>query len=776
VSRSLLILSAALFLIHSAAGRAHAQEAFSLHVTVVDTTAAPLPGARVSVTPPTRGTAVDAAVTSTSGELTLALTPGPHAVTVELDGFAPVTLAVTARTSGVESRTVTMQIASFTDTVNVSSPPSYRSPSVTSVTKMLTPLRDVPQSVTVISRQLIADQLMQSVGDTLRYVPGVSVHQGENNRDQVIIRGNTSSADFFLDGVRDDVQYYRDLYNLDRIEAIKGPNATMFGRGGGGGVVNRVTKEAGFMPIQELSMHAGSHSERRVAGDVNRELSDRVAFRLNGMYENDGSFRNGVTLERYGLNPTFTVQPDPETKLTIGYENLYDHRVSDRGIPSYQGRPLEVDSSTVYGNPAVGWVNARVNLVSISFDHQAGSLRVHNRTLAGEYNRGYQNYVPGAVSGDGSTLTVTAYNNATKRTNVFNQTDVTYPVVVGGMSHTLVAGVEFGTQLTDNLRNTGFFNNSATSTVVPVTTTSIVTPITFRQSATDADNHIRANVAAAYTQDQIQLSKTVRVLAGIRYDYFSLQYYDNRTGLSLNRPDNLLSPRGAVVYKPIEPVSIYGSYTMSYLPSSGDQFSSLTVVTEQVKPEQFNNYEAGAKWDVRDNLSLSAAIYRLDRTNTRSTDPNDPTRVIQTGSQRTSGVELGVAGNVTPRWQIAGGYGFQDAFITSATASAAFGAVVGQVPHHTLSLWNRYQIAPRLGGGLGVIYRSDMFAAIDDTVTLPSYVRADAAVFVQVNERLRLQLNVENLLNAKYYVNADSNTNISPGSPRAIRVGLITRF
>jgi catecholate siderophore receptor len=494
------------------------------------------------------------------------------------------------------------------------------------------------------------------------------------------------------------------------------------------------------------------------------------------MYENDGSFRNGVTLERYGLNPTFTVQPSRDTKLTIGYENLYDHRVSDRGIPSYQGRPLDVDPSTVYGNPATGWVNARVNLASISLDHQAGKVRVHNRTLAGGYDRGYQNYVPGAVSPDGSTLTVTAYNNATTRTNVFNQTDATYPAVLGGIAHTLVAGVEFGTQITDNVRNTGFFNDSTTSIVVPVTASLIATPMTFRQNATDADNHLRANVAATYAQDQIQVSKTVRVLAGLRYDYFSLQYRDMRSGLGLTRPDNLVSPRGAVVYKPIKSVSIYGSYTMSYLPSSGDQFSSLTVVTQQVKPEQFNNYEVGAKWDVRETLSFSTAVYRLDRTNTRSTDPNEPTRIVQTGSQRTNGVEFGVTGNITPRWQMTGGYGYQDAFVTSATASAVVGAAVGQVPRHMLSLWNRYQIAPRVGAGLGLIYRSDTFAAIDDTVTLPSYVRADAAVFVPLTGQLRLQLNVENLLNAKYYANADSNTNISPGSPRAVRVALITRF
>jgi catecholate siderophore receptor len=754
---------------------AGAQSRFTFTATVVDTTGAPITGARVSMDAGGKA-ASEVILSDQSGTFALALSPGRHTVTVASEGFEALTVTVDASSAGGESRTLTLQIAGFRDTVNVAAPPRYVAPAVTSATKTLTPLRDVPQSVTVVTKQLIADQSMQSIGDTIRYVPGISVHQGENNRDQVIIRGNNSSADFFVNGVRDDVQYYRDLYNLERIEAIKGPNATMFGRGGGGGVVNRVTKEAGFMPLQEFILQGGTSSDRRVAGDVNQPISDRLAFRLNGMYENDGSFRNGVTLERYGLNPTFTITPTSKTRLTLGYEHLYDHRVSDRGISSFQGHPIDVDPSTVYGNPAVGWVNARVNLFAATIDHQEGRLRIHNRTLAGNYDRGYQNYVPGAVSADASQLTMTAYNNATNRTNVFNQTDATYPGMTGRITHTLLAGVEFGSQLTDTVRNTGFFNNTAASIAIPITNTLITTPVTFRQNATDADNHVRTNVAAAYTQDQIDVSKPVKVVAGVRYDYFNLNYHDNRSGLELSRPDNLVSPRAAVIFKPLEPVSVYGSYTMSYLPSSGDQFSSLTAITQQVKPEQFNNYEVGAKWDARDNLSINTAVYRLDRTNTRSTDPNDPTRIVQTGSQQTNGFEVGVAGDATDAWQVAGGYAYQRASVTSATASAVLGAIVAQVPRHTLSLWNRYQFAPRVGAGLGLLYRSDMFAAIDDTVTLPGYVRADAALFISLTQKLRLQANVENIFDKKYFINADSNTNISPGSPRALRVALVTRF
>ena len=214
---------------------------------------------------------------------------------------------------------------------------------------------------------------------------------------------------------------------------------------------------------------------------------------------------------------------------------------------------------------------------------------------------------------------------------------------------------------------------------------------------------------------------------------------------------------------------------MSYLPSSGDQFSSLTTITQQVEPERFDNYEVGAKWDLR-RLALTTAVYRLDRTNTRSTDPNDPTRIVQTGSQRTNGFELGLNGQVLPGWSIAGGYAYQDASVTSATVSAREGAQVGQVPHHTFSLWNNYRIHPRISAAVGVIHRSVMFAAIDNTVTLPGYTRADVAGFVVLRKGLRLQANVENLFDARYFVNADSNTNISPGFPRTIRLALITSF
>jgi catecholate siderophore receptor len=742
---------------------------------VLDPAGAPITGARITVVTDGRASGAST-VSDQSGEFSLALESGRHTLKLSAQGFLEVARTVILKDTSSEFLEVALQIATQRDTVTVTDSASYQVPAVSSGTKTVTPLRDVPQSITVVTREQIKDQQMLSISDVVRYVPGITAHQGENNRDQLIFRGNSSSADFFLNGVRDDVQYYRDLYNLERVEVLRGPNAMIFGRGGGGGVINRVTKEASFTPLREVSLLGGSFGAKRIAADFEQPFNNKLAFRLNGMYENSDSFRKYVNLERYGIAPTLTIAPGKQTKIVLSYEHFADNRTADRGISSFQGRPLDIDISTFFGNPNDSHVKAHVNLGTASIEHQASALNIRNRTQFGGYDRFYQNYVPGAVNADKTQVAITAYNNATQRLNVFNQTDLTYVVKTGRIRHTLLGGVEVGRQLTDNFRNTGFFNNTAASILAPLASPVISTPVTYRQNATDANNHLRTNIGATYVQDQIELSRYIQVVAGVRFDHFDLQYHNNRNGDNLRRIDNLVSPRAGIIFKPVTQLSVYGNYSVSYLPSSGDQFSSLTTITQQVKPEKFNNYELGVKWDINRFLALTTAAYRLNRTNTRATDPNDPTRIVQTGSQRTNGYEIGLSGSVTRAWQVAGGYAYQDAFVTSATTTARTGAQVGQVPHHNFSLWNNYRIFSRFGAGLGVVHRADMFATIDNTVTLPGYTRADAAVFFSITERIRLQANVENLFDKRYYVNADSNTNISPGHLREIRIGLTARF
>ena len=743
---------------------------------VLDASRAPIAGAEILATTGT-GAVAGKSVSSERGEFRLALRPGRYTVTGLAPGFDAASSSIEVTPAGLDPIVLELPVASVHETVNVSAPPGgYEAAAVTAATKTITPLRDVPQSITVVTRQLMQDQLMLSVADVVRYVPGITAHQGENNRDQVIIRGNNSSADFFVNGVRDDVQYYRDLYNLERVEALKGPNAMIFGRGGGGGVINRVTKDAGFAPVRDLTFVGGSFGRKRVASDLGGPIGGRAALRVNAMYEDAGSFRDGVSLRRYGVNPTMTLRTGSRSTLTLGFEHFNDRRTADRGIPSFGGRPLDVDVSTYFGNASDTYVRARADILSAAFEQRMGRLTLRDRVHVADYGRGYQNFVPGATTADARSVTLTAYNNRTERLNVFNQTDLTAAVATGAVRHTLLAGAEVGRQLTDNFRNTGYFGNTAGSVTVPVADRPVLPAVVFRQSATDADNHVRTAVAAVYAQDQVELSRVVQLIGGLRADSFDLRFHNNRTGADLARTDVLVSPRAGVVVKPIVPLSLYGSYTVSYLPGSGDQFSSLTAITEQLKPERFANYEAGVKWDVAPSLAFTTAAYRLDRTNTRSIDPLDATRIVQTGSQRTNGLEVALAGRVTRRWQVAGGYAWQDAFVTSATAAARAGARVAQVPRHTLSLWNMCQVRPRVSVAAGIVRRTDMFAAIDDSVVLPGYTTLDAATYVSLSGRARLQVNAENVLNRRYFANADNNTNISPGSPRAFRIALATKF
>ena len=645
-------------------------------------------------------------------------------------------------------------------------------------TKTDTPLRDTPQSVSTVNRQLIADQSMQNMADVVRYMPSISMGQGEGHRDAPTIRGNSSTADFFVDGIRDDAQYYRDTYNLERVEALKGSNAMIFGRGGGGGVINRVTKEAGFARVRSLWLEGGSYDHRRGSIDVDEPVTSKVAVRVNGMYENSSGFRDEASLERSGVNPTVGLAIGPNTTARIGYEFFRDHRNVDRGIPSFNGAPSPAPLETFFGNPDVSYADARVHSASATIDHGfVSGLTLHNRTRFTHYDKFYQNVFPGsAVNAAGTEVNLSGYNNAQTRANLFNQTEATYAVGTGSVRHTLLAGVEIGRQATDNFRNTGYFANAATLFPVPFASPRVVMPVAFQQSATDADNHVVADVSAVYAQDQFTLSRQWQAIAGVRYERFDLSFHNNRDGSNLGRDDHMVSPRLGLVFKPVESVSTYGSYSVSHLPSAGDQFSSLNATTQTLEPEQFTNYEVGAKWDVSQDLGITAAVYRLDRSNSSARDPNDASKTVQTGRQRTSGFELGATGNVTSRWQVAGGWATQRARILSATTSARAGATVPLVPQTMLSLWNRYQFLPRLGGGVGVIHQTRTYAAIDNAVTLPEFTRVDAAAYVGVTSNVRLQLNVENLLDEQYYPTSQGNNNIMPGAPRSLRLGISTGF
>ena len=657
----------------------------------------------------------------------------------------------------------------------------YAQQNTTTATRTDTPLIDTPQSITVVTRELIQDQAMQSIADAIRYVPGVVTAQGEGNRDTAVFRGNSSTSDFFIDGMRDDVQYYRDFYNIESVEALKGSNAMIFGRGGSGGVINRVSKEPVWQDISEASLTLGSWDHRRGTVDIGRAVNDNVAVRLNAMAEKSDSYRDGVWIKRSGINPTAAFRLGERTRAVLGYEHFEDERVADRGVPSYQGKPLDTDPSAFFGSQEASPTWSDVDAFNALIEHDFGNgVLLRNRTRYADYDKFYQNVFPGAVNAAGTTVAISAYSNATRRENLFNQTDVVFGFHTGAVRHKLLTGLEFGTQETDNLRLTGYFpgvSPTATRVDVPLSNPVTTQPVTFKPSATDADNHGKATVAAAYVQDQIEFSPQWQAVLGLRYDRFKVDFLNKRNNSTIEVTDTPVSPRIGLIYKPAPNVSLYGSYSIAFVPRAGEQLSSLSASNQAFDPEEFTNIELGAKWNVLPALALTGAVYRLERSNVAITDPLDPTRSILVDAQETRGVEIGLSGNITAAWSVMGGYAYQDAAITrTQSATAKEGAQLAQVPKHSLSLWNRYQFTPEFGAGLGVVYRDEIFTSTGNTVTLPGFTRVDAALYYKVAQNVRVQLNVENLFDRKYYASAHNDNNITPGSPRAVKLGLIAKF
>jgi len=684
-------------------------------------------------------------------------------------------------TGGAAAQTATA------DTITVIGPRSYRATETSSATRTDTPLIDVPQSVTVVTEAEIRDRAAQNLADTVRYVPGVSFAQGEGNRDTPIFRGNASTADMFVDGVRDDVQYYRDLYNVERVDVLRGSNGMIFGRGGGGGILNRVTRQANGQDVHALTAQFSGEGGGRVTGDFGMAIDEMASFRVTGVYEDSESYRDDVTYQRNGVNPTFLLQIDPSTLLRVGYE-YYDYEfVADRGVSSFNGRPLNVDPSTFFGDPARSPTTTTVNALNLHFEHEFnGSARITNHTLWGIYDKFYQNVFAGATSGGGANVAIEAYNQATDRNSFFNQTDLTFDISTGSIEHTILAGVEFGRQITDNLRSTGYFtaiSPTATSITVPVSNPRYTGPIEFRQSATDADNHGTATQYAAFLQDQIELSPHWQAVIGVRYDRFESELTNNRNGAQFGAEDNLWSPRVGLIFKPVENASIYASYSQTFVPRAGEQLASLSATNAALDPEEWENLELGAKWDILPALSLTGAIYQLQRTNVAITDPLNAAQLILVDGQEVQGYEIGLSGDITDNWHVVGGYAYQDSeILTNQSAAIRAGARLAQTPEQSFSLWNRYDFTASLGAGLGVIYVGERFATVENLATpasnvvLEDYTRVDAAAYWNINDNLRVQLNVENVLDEEYFINAHSATNIMPGSPRSYRVGLSAAF
>lgn len=677
----------------------------------------------------------------------------------------------------------------------------YRAVDSASGTKTNTPLIDVPQSISVITAQQVQDLQIRSVADLVRFIPGISAGQGEGNRDQITLRGNNTTADFFVNGLRDDVQYFRSFYNVERIEALKGSNAMIFGRGGGGGVINRVTKVAQLDDNRyQGTVSADTFGSYYSAGDVNGTFG-KVAVRVNGFYEDLNNHRDAFGGERYAVNPTLAAELGASTRIDLGYEYIRDDRVVDRGIPSaFPGRvtnpagPLRGFRDSFFGQRGVNDTDFEASVFNARLESRITDNLTFTATgLYGDYDKIYVNVFPAtavitnATTG-ARTFGAEAYSDPTTRKNYIGQANLEWRVSTGPIDHVILIGGEYTRQDSTNARTNGFPNPAVIGTSgsrrangIPLTRSPVLPTFFFIPGRSGNDNRNFVSdleQISAYAQDQISIGEKIDLIAGLRYDRFDnsvTNLFASPAPLAATRADDLWSPRVGLVFKPMPAASLYVSYSRSFLPQSGDQFLSFNATAATLKPEQFDNYEVGAKWDIIPKLTLTTAVFRLDRENTRAPGPVAG-QIVQTGAQRSSGFELSLVGNIIPKLTTSLGYAYTKAEITSTTTAAPNGRRVGQVPRNQLSLFNRYEVTDKLGIGATLYYQSAQFATISGATRLPAYTRIDGAIFYKLTDTIEAQVNIENLTDKTYFPSAHNDNNISTGAPINARFTLVAKF
>lgn len=676
-----------------------------------------------------------------------------------------------------------MQVVEITGTRAGAAP--YNPASATSATKLDAPLRDIPQTVNVVPQELLRDQGVLSMEAAMKSVPGVGLSHGDGQRDQVTLRGFSAISDQFIDGVRDDALYFRDLSNIERIEVLKGPASVLYGRGSSGGLINRITKKPGI-DKSEISAQIGSRNRRRGEIDVARARpAGDLAFRVTGAVERADSYRSQQFLERDALAPSLSFQLGAATSVLLQAEHLSDRRVTDFGIPSYHGRPVDVPASTYYGAAnarASDYSHAEVTAYGAVLEHRFDDrLKLRNAFRHYEYTLDRNNTLVGAVNETALTASLNRTNLRRAENGWFNQTELTQNAWLGGMAHQVLYGVEFGRQDKDQV-------NRSKNAVATVSLFQPVLPVLPREvaAAPSTDNRGIMTTGSAYAQDLVALSASWKALVGVRYDRFEQETRERRAGQAdLGRTDRAWSPRAGLVYQPAADRSYYAAFSKSFQPSA-ENFA-LAANNAQLAPEETTNREVGGKFDfLNGRLSATASLFRLERTNIKSADPVT-NRLLPIGVQRTDGLELTLAGQVARDWQVWGGYAYLDARITTSPALDNSDNVIKRVPiegkratltpRHSANLWITRSIGARWRAGAGVNAVAQRFANPGNTVALPGYAALDAMVGY-LAAGLELQLNVTNLADRRYIVSGHgSSPNLNlPGAPRSALLTARYRF
>jgi catecholate siderophore receptor len=672
--------------------------------------------------------------------------------------------------------------------------------------KTPTPVIDVPQSLSITTEETIEDRGWTSIGQIIDYTPGVNTSQGEGHRDAVVFRGVRSTADFFIDGVRDDVQYYRNLYNVEQVEILRGPNALLFGRGGTGGVLNRVTKKGVLGEnLMGGQVAVDTFGEFSVFADVNLSSNENVAFRVNAAYENLNNHRDFYDGDRIAINPTARLALGENTIVDLSYEYINNERFIDRGIPTGDdGRPVEALDDVVFGNPSENFTTLEAHLLRANVSHNFSDnwKAVVNASYA-DYDKVYSNFYASNYDTATNIVELDGYIDTTQRANFTLSGNIVGEFETGSIAHTLLIGGEYINTSSDQDRFNPEFDTSLAD-LAAIAGGAVddnlfgrtrpdranffaVRPLAFDgNTGTLADGRtttfgftdlndfteVEIDVASIYIQDEIKLNDQIRLVLGGRFDSFDITVNNVPAADIRTRKDEEFSPRLGIIFKPVENMSIYGSYSESFLPRSGEQFANINGSNNALDPNTFENLELGLKWDFAERLSFTAAVFEIKQTSPQTND-DDPS-TLDVVDSTISGFELQVQGEVLAGWTVSAGYSYLDG--EQVNRDGPTDRRLRELPQNTFSIWNQVAFTPKFGIGLGLTYQDESFINSSNSAVLPSYTRIDAAAYYQISDNLKVQVNVENLTDTTYFPNSHSTHQATVGAPINARFAITGRF
>ncbi len=651
----------------------------------------------------------------------------------------------------------------------------YAPRSATSATRTDTPLRDTPRTIQIIPEQVLEDQAITRVTDAVRNVSGVVQDGGfGSTTDQLNIRGFFTDG-IFINGFRSFGEGFTETANVERIEVLRGPASILFGNTQPGGIINLVTKQPLDQPFYGLDIQAGSYGLIRPTVDLTGPLNqDRtILYRLNAAYERANGFRAfDQGINRVFAAPSFAFSLGDATSLDVDFTYRNDERPFDRGFLAIGRGIVDTPLSRIFGEPD-DVRRVREYGAGYRLEHEfSDSWQVRNqfRLLSTDTF----DYRAEPLALDEATGILTRNFRSNDDVNEFYslQTDVLGNFFTGSVEHNLLIGLDLrretssGTQrqlpggLTPSL---DIFN--------PVYNVVERPPLSALTNEV-RNNNDRTNALGFLVQDQIQILDNLIVVVGGRFDLVSQYSRNNLTGTDSGQDVTAFTPTVGVVYQPIEPISLYANFARSFQPNFG-----TSVDGNFLPPERGTQYEVGVQAAINDRLTASLAAYNITKTNLATTDPDNPDFSIPIAEQRSRGIDLNLAGEILPGWNVIASYGYIDAAYTEEFFDLPPGSRVQNVPNHTASLWSTYEIQSGdlqgLGFGAGVFYVGDRAGDFEDTFDLPSYLRTDAAVFYRRNN-WRAAINVQNLFDVRYFkANNFGRVAIEPGAPLSI-VGSIS--